>query len=186
MDNLATAPAPGSLPLERDHFQVSEDTSLGLLYLQTFHRRPGAVKNLSSQLEVELPEPGATLVTGNTQWLCTAPGEWLLAVRAGTEAEAALSLQGKLDGMQVVLTTASDSRVILNISGVGARNVLSRGTLVNLHRESLGAGRCISTKFAGVHVILACPMDDNNIVLYADRSVANYLVEWLYEQSIDA
>ena len=186
MDNLAIESILGGEELVRSQFSVKEHTGLGLIRLQTFHRKPGAVDDLSHLLGVELPGPGETLADQNRQWFWSAPGEWIVAVYTGTEREVISALQEKLDGLFVVLSLISDSRVTLNVTGSAARDVLARGSTVDFHPASFGAGRCINTRLAGVPVMLACSVGGESFLLFADRSVGHYLLEWFEAASGDA
>ncbi|MEQ8264113.1 sarcosine oxidase subunit gamma family protein [Pseudohaliea sp.] len=185
MDKLATAGALTDLGLKRDRFQVAENTCLGLIRLQTFHRKAGAVENLAGRLDIRLPGPGETLSEQDRQWFWSAPGEWVIAVPAGSERDALHSFQVRLDGLLAVLSVMTDSRIILNLTGESARDILSRGSTVDFHPWAFGAGQCVNTLFAGVSVMLACPGADDVILLFVDRSVAQYLINWLEAASVD-
>ena len=185
MDNLARETVLGGAQVARDQFNVKEHTGLGLIRLQTFHRKSGAVANLSRSLGVELPGPGETAADQHRQWFWLAPGEWIVAVHAGTERDVISNLQAKLDGLFVVVSLITDSRVVLDLAGSATRDVLARGSTVDFHPASLGAGRCINTRLAGVPVMLACSSGGESFLLFADRPVGPYLLAWFEAASAE-
>ena len=184
MDRLSAVKVLDGATLERANFRLEENTGLGLLRLQTFHRKPGEVEDLSARLGIQLPGSGETLAQQDKQWFWSAPGEWVVAVAAGTEQEVSRSLQAKLDGQFVVLSVMTDSRVVFDHSGECARDVSARGSTVDFHSTSFGANRCINTRFAGVPVMLACPYGGDKFLLFADRSLAQYLLRWFTSASV--
>ena len=114
-----------------------------------------------------------------------APGEWIVAVHAGTERDAISNLQAKLDGLFAVVSLMTDSRVVLDLTGSTALDILARGSTVDFHPVNFGAGRCINTRLAGVPVMLACSAGGESVLLFADRSVGPYLLEWLEAASAE-
>jgi sarcosine oxidase subunit gamma len=185
MDKPATAMDFDELNVARDGFHVAEETRLGLIRLQVFHRKLQAVENLSEGLEISLPGPGEIVTTQGMQWFWSAPGEWTIAVPAGTECEVVNSLQAKLDGLFIVLGVITDSRVVLELSGRCVREVLARGSTVDFHPSRFGAGQCLNTRFARLSVMLACPDGGDRILLFADRPVLTWLKRWLWTASVD-
>lgn len=185
MDNLNRATPLAGTELERAGLCVAQNTGLGLLRLQTFHRKPGAVDELTARLGIEPPGPGSLRGDGGRQWFWSAPGEWVIAVPVGTQDAELDALRAQLDGLFVVLSVITDSRVALDISGESVREVLARGSTVDFHPASFGAGNCVLTRLAGVPVMLACPERGEQVLLFADRSLARYLLDWFEAASID-
>lgn len=185
MDKLARCAVLGSAALDCGQLRVAQNSRLGLIRLQTFHRNPGAVDNLASRLGVELPGPGGLRGDRERRWFWSAPGEWVIAVQAGTEEAVLAGLRAQLDGLFAVLSIMSDSRVVLDIAGASAREVLARGSTVDFHPASFGAGSCVLTRFAGVPAMLACPEGGEEVLLFADRSLARYLLDWFEAASAE-
>jgi sarcosine oxidase subunit gamma len=183
MDKRLATTALNDSPLEREHFRVAENTDRGLLRLQTFHRTPDAVGSLSQRLGIRLPAAGETVAEQGMRWFWSAPGEWVITAPAEAERDTARALQEKLDGLFVVLSVMTDSRVVLDISGESARNVLARGSTVDFHPASFGAGQCVNTRFAGVSVMIA-QLEAGSFLLFADRSLGAYLRAWFDAASV--
>lgn len=170
--------------LSQAQFSVRENSDYGLIRLQTFHRKAGQVENLSLQLGLALPGPGAMLAGGELQIFWSAPGEWVIAVPRGDERAALMELQAKLDGMLAVLSVMTDSRVALQLGGQQLRTILARGSSADFHPASFAEGRCLTTRFAGVPVMLVA-LPGEECMLCADRSVAAYLLDWFSAASRD-
>ena len=170
--------------LSRAQFSVRENSDYGLIRLQTFHRKAGQVDNLSMQLGLALPGPGAILASGDLQIFWSAPGEWVIAVPRGSERAALMDLHAKLDGLLAVLSAMTDSRVVLQLGGQQLRTVMARGSSVDFHPASFAEGRCLTTRFAGVPVMLVA-LPGEECLLFADRSVAAYLLDWFEASSQD-
>jgi heterotetrameric sarcosine oxidase gamma subunit len=76
----------------------------------------------------------------------------------------------------------SHGRVILSISGAKARNLLAKGTPVDLHPRSFGPGQCAATQMAHVGVHLAqVGRDDFELSVF--RGFSESFWEWLTEQA---
>lgn len=179
----ASSPLQGKA-LSKAQFSVRENNDYGLIRLQTFHRKPGQVDNLSTQLGLALPGPGGILASGELQIFWSAPGEWVIAVPVGSERNTMKELQAKLDCVFAVLSIMTDSRVALQLGGKMLRMVLARGSSVDFDPVAFTQGRCLTTRFSGVPVMLVA-LPGNECLMFADRSVAAYLLDWLQAASRD-
>ncbi len=182
MDRLATDATEGDQAVQVEGFSAVENTGFGLLRLQTFHRESGSRDPLAERLGFALPGPGETVEESGIRVFWSAPGEWILAVAAGSEHEEMRKLEGRLDGL---FTVISDSRVVIELDGPRARDVLARGSTVDFHRSTFTAGRCIHTRFAGIPAMIAQPEDREAFLLFADRSLAAYLWDWFGAASVE-
>jgi sarcosine oxidase subunit gamma len=76
----------------------------------------------------------------------------------------------------------SNGRVILRVSGAKARNVLAKGTPVDLHPDEFPVGKSATTQMAHVGVHLTRTGEDA-FELSVFRGFAENFWEWLTEQS---
>jgi sarcosine oxidase, subunit gamma len=106
---------------------------------------------------------------GPDEWLAVAPTGLDLAQRLGTA----------LQGMHHSACDVSESRVVLEIIGPEARDVLAQGMSLDLHPRAFGPGRCAQTVLARVPVILQQIDDDPRFRLFVRTSFAPYIREWL-------
>jgi len=185
MASLAAHSALQVQGLTRDEFSVREITDSGLIRLQTFHRSVGSVENVAEALGMSLPGPGEVLAGDAITVYWSSPGEWVIRVPIGSEQEQLVSLQSRFEGLFAVVTLMTDSRVTLELSGVMARDVLARGSSVDFHPSVFGNNRCLSTRLAGVSIMLAYSAQHDTYLLFACRSAAHYLLDWFLASSED-
>jgi len=114
-------------------------------------------------------QPNAT--SGDVLWL--GPDDWLvLGGREGDFPEAAAAVD------------VSANRVVLELSGRDAADVLARGCSLDLHPSVFSPGRCAQTLLARAQVILV--RDDlETFRILVRPSFAGYLRAWL-QDAIDA
>ena len=115
------------------------------------------------------PQPGfptdPNTTGGDVLWL--GPDEWLvLGCREADFPEAAAAVD------------VSANRVVLELSGPDAADVLARGCSVDLHPSVFGAGRCAQTLLARAQVILVRD-DVDRFRILVRPSFADYLRAWL-------
>lgn len=119
------------------------------------------------------PQPGFPVepntVAGEVLWL--GPDEWLAL---GTREEDHLGAAAAVD--------VSANRVVLELSGAGAREVLARGCSLDLRPRSFGPGRCAQTLLARAQVIIHCVADET-FRIFVRPSFAPYLRAWLADAS---
>ncbi len=157
------------------------------LSIVTLIARKGQAPALSRELMrvygVGCPEAGHS-AQGKTITLHWCGHEQWYAVAEGLP-EGALSedLQANLQGLASV-SDQSHGRLVLAISGPKARDVLAKGTPVDLHPRAFGPGRSAVTQMAhvGVHLVQVGP-DAFELSLF--RGFAENFWEWLTEMSAE-
>lgn len=120
---------------------------------------------------------------GETTLLWLGPDEWL-AVKAGEfdaisgERLAHALLEALADTHHAVVDV-SHSRVVIGLDGPNARDVLMKGTNIDLHPRKFGAGNCIQAHLGRCHMLLYQTDDGPGYDLYIHRSFAVYAWNWL-------
>jgi heterotetrameric sarcosine oxidase gamma subunit len=130
---------------------------------------------------VACPPPGRSAQgKGVTLHWCGAE-QWYAVGEGYGEGALYRELKSKLAGL-ASCSDQSHGRVILTISGPRARNVLTKGTPVDLHPRAFGPGHCAATQMAhvGVHLAQVGP-DDFELSLF--RGFSESFWEWLTEQA---
>ncbi len=156
-----------------------------LLRLQVFSRGEVTETSLAAQSGLPLPGAGA-LVPIEQGFICwSAPCEWIIAVSADDDTQMAKALTHSLDGVLHSISVITDSRVLLRISGIGARRLLAMGSGVDYHPSVFKAGTCVTTKLAGVAAMVLQPEIRDEFLVFVDRSHADYLRTWLSDAAID-
>ncbi len=136
---------------------------------------------------LDLPGMGASASARGINLHATAPEQWL-AVAPGAAAD---SIAGRLDkklGALAMITDQSHGRTVMHLQGPRSRDVLAKGTAVDLRRSSFTPGSCASTQIGHVGVMIACTEKDS-FELSVLRSFAEgfwlglseLALEWGYE-----
>lgn len=142
----------------------------------------GAVRQATG---LDLPSRANTVETaGSLAALWLAPDEWLLvgpgdAATVGREAALVGTLRVALAGLHVAVTDVSEARTIIAVAGPRARDLLTKGTPLDLHPRVFGPGRCAQTAMASANVILRQIDDRPAYELHVLNSFADYLWTWL-------
>lgn len=124
-----------------------------------------------------LPETPCTYAAGAgvvVYWL--APGEWLVAVNAGTEDELEARLRRALDGAGAVVDVSA-GYVRYKLRGPAAAELLMKACPYDFDRRTFGPGRCVQTAFAKTTALVAGG-EDESFDLAIRRSYADYFERW--------
>ncbi|MEA1833877.1 sarcosine oxidase subunit gamma family protein [Methylobacterium durans] len=136
---------------------------------------------LSERYGWNLPEPGATALSGERGLVWSGPGQWLAVAESG---EALRRLPEALRGLAAV-TDQSDARAIVRVSGPRARAALAKGVTVDLHPRAFGPGRTAVTSIAHIGAQLwqvdAGPSYDVAVA----RSFAGSFWSWLADAAAE-
>lgn len=135
---------------------------------------------VAAVLGLEVPVTPKTThrnVTHTLLWL--GPDEWLAVAAAGTDAKLAASLGEALGGVHHAVVEVSHSRTVIGIQGPNARDVLMKGTNIDLHPRQFGPGNCIQAHLGRCHMLLHQLDDVPAYDVYVHRSFAVYAWNWL-------
>ena len=77
----------------------------------------------------------------------------------------------------------SDSRVCFRISGQGWREVLAKGTPIDLHPDIFPVGTFRRTRIANAAVAIWANTDDQ-VYIFSMRSVGSFVLDWLRNASL--
>lgn len=113
-----------------------------------------------------------------TQALWLGPDEWLLVARAGSERRLTEELRKALADVHAAITDVSEARTTIRLAGAHARDVLAKGTGLDLHPRAFAAGQCAQTLYAKATVILHAVNDDPTFDILVANSFAEYV--WLF------
>jgi sarcosine oxidase subunit gamma len=135
-------------------------------------------------LDLLLPtEPCTAAAKGQIGALWLGPDQWLLTCPASDVAGLIGALRAALADAHAAITDLSDGRVALRVAGPSARDVLAKGTPLDLHPRAFPPGRCAGTLLAKatvlIHVLDDDPARGASFDVYVARSFAQYLWIWL-------
>jgi sarcosine oxidase subunit gamma len=137
----------------------------------------------SAALGVDLPTAPNTWVpagSGRAVWL--GPDEWLLT--SATEAPEGLERRVR-DAVLPLGGSATDvsaQRIGLRLSGARVRELLAKGSSIDLHPRVFGRGSAAQTTLGQAGVVLLCLAeagDDYGVLIRS--SFAGYLADWLLD-----
>ncbi len=144
--------------------------------------RGGAVERVAKYLSIPaLPAPNRFVATprGDCFWL--GPEEWLVVGPPSSRAETLEALEravGPEDGAAVDL---SASRVLFELQGPKARDVLASCCALDLHPRVFEPGSCAQTLLAKAQVLLSNVDGAPTYRLLVRPSLAEYVVSWLVD-----
>ena len=110
-------------------------------------------------------------------WL--GPDEWLITGAPGREKDLVPVLSRALAGQHAAVVDLSEARTVITVAGPRGRDMLQKGTTLDLHPRSFEAGHCAQTGLSKANIILhqtdAAPRYD----VYVNNSFADYLWSWM-------
>jgi sarcosine oxidase subunit gamma len=164
----------------QDLIDIRERADLTLTILR-LRNGDAALPRLAEPTGMRLPlEPGTFAADDGGRACWIAPNEWLL-IRETPLALGALAQA--CDGVLHYLTDATDGRVVFELSGAAARDVIAKACSLDLHERAFASGRCAQTMFAQIPVFIARTAD--RFTLVADASYAVYLRAWLADATLE-
>ena len=130
---------------------------------------------------VPLPlSPNRVAATGTLRVLWLGPDEWLV-VAEGEAPDLLPRLERAVVGRRSAISDLSSSRVIIEIGGSAARDLLAAGCGLDLHPRAFGPGQCAQTLVARVPVILDQTDAAPHYRVFVRRSYAPWLVDWMID-----
>lgn len=139
-------------------------------------KRTATALNLPAEpLRWQGPEPIAL-------WL--GPDQWLLASDTQSAQELIVFIDDELSNQLDATTDLSDALDCFELSGRGARTILSMGCGLDLDSSAFSYGHCARTRFACVPLVITAAGEDQ-FDLYVDRSYSHYLQQWIENAARD-
>ena len=123
-------------------------------------------------------KPRTTVSWGDIKVLWLSVDQWLILCPRGKTAELLAALREALSTVHALAVDVSDMRAVIRIEGEGCREVLMKGTSLDLLSEEFTSGACRRMRFAEVAALLDV-VDDGIFDIYVFRSYAQYAWEFL-------
>ena len=163
--------------------RLTESKDVGLVQIAAFSDTEAELERLVRPvLQATLPEPGGYLKrVGQLRLLRTAARQvWILSSRKDNPHA---RLQECVSPHIGAVTQLSHSRTCFCIEGPAAREVLAKGLPLDFHPEAFPVGRFALT---GLHhtPVLLCHEAENRYDLYAMRTFARWVSEWLADAAL--
>ena len=149
-----------------------------LVHVLAFHGRRGAAEDTLEEA-IGLRPPGVvgqTSEDGERRILCVGPGRWWVV-----EVEPA---RVQLDTALGAVVDQSHGRTVIEVQGAAVRELLAKGTSIDLHPKIFPAGACAATTLAQIAVVLESRADDR-IEIHVPRSYTRALFDWLEDAALE-
>lgn len=185
---LAEIYRTGSFGLQGDGgpgVRLTERRALSIVEIQAWPDAATAVRDgVGSALGLHLPhEPNrAVLLEDGTSAIAIGPDRWLVVERERRDLYGLL--RAALGENQAAVTDQGHGRVGLRLEGRNVRDLLSKGTSVDLRPSRFPPGQSAGTKLDHVAVLLHC-LDRDRFDLFALRSYAVSLYEWILDAALE-
>ena len=142
--------------------------------------RVGVDKNgLEKLLGTVLPEGPQEKINNEASAYWLAPNDWLLVNPAPDIGSVSSALRDAAGGATAVVTDMTDAWSIIDISGEDAVARLAQGCSIDLHDSAFPSGRYALTRLQHLSVIIHRLDDTPRFRILVDRSVAQFLLDWL-------
>lgn len=135
---------------------------------------------VDSVTRLRAPTDANTFTTAGAFYcLWLGPDEWLILGPGGGERELTARLRAAFGDLHAAATDVSESRTTVAVGGPRARDLLAKGTSIDLHPRVFGPGRCAQTGFASANVILRQTDAAPSFEILVLNSFAEHVWAWL-------
>jgi sarcosine oxidase subunit gamma len=161
---------------------IAEEPFVTMVELWVDPDGPGRVA-ASEVLGVDLPTTTSTCTEGETATaIRIGPEEFLITMRSPSHTEVESRLHNAVSPYGGAATDVSAQRTTLRLSGAHVRDVLGKGSSIDLHPKAFGPGTAVRTQLALADVMMI-PLDSTgtDYRIFVRSSFARYLAEWLID-----
>jgi sarcosine oxidase, subunit gamma len=171
---LAGVAAPAGLSVS-----VREIPDRGMIDLRGLTSDAGFMAAARSVLGVDLPvKPRTSASWGDVRVLWLSTDQWLVLSTRSKAHELLAQLRGALQGIHALVVDVSDMRAIIRLEGDGCREVIMKGTSLDLLDPEYVQGCCRRMRYAEIAALLDV-VEDNVFDIYVFRSFAHYTWNFL-------
>ncbi len=177
-------PAPVAEAEDQRAVTVCERPFQSIVDVRGDPENPSFVAAVRSALGIDLPASANSSASNDDitiLWL--GPDEWLVVSAPEQAAVIAETLSDALKHVTAAVTDVSDAYAVITLGGHEARDVLRKGTSLNLHPRAFSAGRCAKTLLQDTDVILHQKSEAPLYDIYVARSFSVHIWNWLEDAS---
>ena len=157
--------------------RITRRAPLDIAQVASFGDPAETAERLSKHFALTItPAPNCAVAAGDLTILWHGPGQWLI-VRISKTAPLTDELAA-LRGETAAVVDLGHARTALRFEGDGARDVLARGTSIDLRPARFSPGACALTALGKIGALLHA-VGPETIDVYAPRSYGQALAEWL-------
>jgi sarcosine oxidase, subunit gamma len=171
---LAGITAPAGLSVS-----IREIPDRGMIDLRGLATDQAFMSAVRGVLGVALPtEPRTSASWGDVKVLWLSVDQWLILSTRTKAHEILASLKTALAGIHSLVVDVSDMRAVIRIEGDGIREILMKGTSLDLLDPQYKPGCCRRMRFAEIAALLHV-VEDTVFDVYVFRSYAQYAWNFL-------
>jgi sarcosine oxidase, subunit gamma len=171
---LAGVTAPAGLSVS-----IREIPDRGMIDLRGLASDQAFTSAVRGVLGVALPtEPRTSVSWGDVKVLWLSVDQWLILSTRTKAHEILANLRNALAGIHSLAVDVSDMRAVIRIEGDGIREILMKGTSLDLLSGDYKPGTCRRMRFAEIAALLHV-VEDTVFDVYVFRSYAQYTWNFL-------
>jgi sarcosine oxidase subunit gamma len=164
-----------------DSVAIAEEPFVTMVELRVDPSGPGATA-AASLLGVELPTAPCTYAKSvDTAVIWLGPDEWLVTGTSLTGPELETRLRDAVGPHGGAAVDVSGQRTTLRLRGSHSRDVLAKGTPLDLHPSTFGGGAAAQTRLGQTGVVLLAVEAGTDYRILVRSSFARYLADWLLD-----
>ncbi|MCP4327615.1 MAG: sarcosine oxidase subunit gamma [Alphaproteobacteria bacterium] len=176
----ATTPLTGRAGTAGGGVAILERPLLGKVNIRGDGGDKAFVKAVATATGVDLPTAPNTIAGGDGATICwLGPDEWQVTTDEGGESAIAGVLAEGLAGQHAAVTDVSDYYTTIRVTGPRARDLLVKGTPLDIHPRVFAPGQCAQTRLAHATIMIVQVDDAPTYDLQVRWSMAEYLLDWL-------
>ena len=171
-----------SRSLHMERFSLSPSSNIRKLRLQVLPRggiNPAALERLLGNTLPQSPQEKISSMP-TAYWL--GPNDWLLLDPAQEIDRIASALRESANGATSCVTDVTDAWSTIDMAGEDAPARLAEGCSVDLHNCAFPSGRYALTRLQHLSIIIHRLDDTPRFRILVDRSVAQFLRDWLEDE----
>lgn len=158
---------------------LSDRAYIGKVNVRGDPNNPEFMAAVKQALNIELPiVPNTTRADERHTAFWLGPDEWLIHCPEDSQTEVLAALRQVTKRRHTAVTDVTDYYMVIRLSGVKAREVLSKGTPLDVHHNVFGPGVCAQTCFGHASILLYCVDNSPVFDIQVRWSFAEYL--WMY------
>lgn len=171
---LAGVAAPAGLSVS-----IREIPDRGMIDLRGLASDGAFMAAAKSVLGVDLPvKPRTSTAWGDVKVLWLSTDQWLVLSSRSKVNELLAGLRDALKGVHSLAVDVSDMRAIIRLEGEGCREVIMKGTSLDLLDPEYVQGCCRRMRYAEIAALLDV-VEDDVFDIYVFRSYAHYTWNFL-------
>jgi sarcosine oxidase subunit gamma len=171
---LAHREAPQGLSIE-----LREITDRGMIDVRGHTNDKKFMAAAKKVLGIDLPKTPRTSVSwGDVKALWLSVDQWLILCSRAKAVELVAALKAELGSIHSLIVDVSDMRAVLRLEGEGVREVLLKGSSLDLLSDDYAPGTVRRMRYAEIAALLHV-VEDTVFDIYVFRSYADYAWDFI-------